>query len=153
MDGYKIALFLLFSTVARIQFRLPTGVTQNHKFSPEDTIDDLYTFVMNEMTTPYGSNLSLSTTFPSRELDKEPKTKSLRDAGLVPSTTILILPKNRALASTGDNGIMDYVWLLLTPITILWNMINSFFSGHQPQSADNQSRKRQAGNNQGPQPT
>ena len=41
-----------------------------HKFEPEDTIDDLYTYVMNEIETPYGSNVSLQTTFPLRELDQ-----------------------------------------------------------------------------------
>ena len=41
-----------------------------HKFEPEDTIDDLYTYVMNEIENPYGSNVSLQTTFPLRELDQ-----------------------------------------------------------------------------------
>ena len=41
-----------------------------NKFEPEDTIDDLYTYVMNEIENPYGSNVSLQTTFPLRELDQ-----------------------------------------------------------------------------------
>ena len=103
----------------------------------------------------YRSNVSLSTTFPLRELDLEPKTKSLRDAGLVPSTTILILPRNRGteLSKTGY-GIMEYVWLLLTPITLVWNMISTFIYGQTNNSADNnQTRKRQADNKQGSQST
>ena len=56
--------------MARIQFKLPNGVSRIHKFEPEDTIDDLYTYVMNEIETPYGSNVSLQTTFPLRELDQ-----------------------------------------------------------------------------------
>ena len=59
-----------FSTVARIQFKLPNGVSKMNKFEPEDTIDDLYTYVMNEIENPYGSNVSLQTTFPLRELDQ-----------------------------------------------------------------------------------
>ena len=127
-----------FSTVARIQFRLPNGVSQNHKFSPEDTIEDLYKYVANEMTTPYGSGVSLSTTFPSRELDNESRSTTLREAGLVPSTTILILPKNRAVMSSNGSGtIMDYIWLLLTPITVIWNMISSFIFGQPATSSNN----------------
>ena len=127
-----------FSTVARIQFRLPNGVSQNHKFSPEDTIEDLYKYVANEMTTPYGTSVSLSTTFPSRELDNESRSTTLREAGLVPSTTILILPKNRAvMSSSGSGTIMDYIWLLLTPITVIWNMISSFIYGQPATSSNN----------------
>ena len=63
------SLIFFFSSVARIQFKLPNGVSQIHRFDPADTIGDLYNHVINELTTPYGSNVSLSTTFPSRNLD------------------------------------------------------------------------------------
>ena len=66
---YDSYLIFFFSSVARIQFKLPNGVSQIHRFDPENTIDDLYNYVINELTTPYGSNVSLSTTFPSRNLD------------------------------------------------------------------------------------
>jgi len=120
------------STVARIQFKLPNGVSQNHRFDPEDTIGDLYNYVIEELKTPYGTNVSLSTTFPSRALDDLSRTSSLRENGLVPSTTILILPKTRGTMSrTSGNsgGIMDYIWLLLTPLTAIWAMLSSFVSG------------------------
>merc|ERR1712037_1023818 len=120
------------SSVARIQFKLPNGVSQIHRFDPENTIDDLYNYVINELTTPYGSNVSLSTTFPSRNLDDVERTSSLRENGLVPSTTILILPKNRGTmsSSSGNGGIFDYIWLLLTPLTALWALLSSFMSGN-----------------------
>jgi len=141
------------STVARIQFKLPNGVSKMNKFEPEDTIDDLYTYVMNEIENPYGSNVSLQTTFPLRELDQEPRTKSLRDAGLVPSSTVLILPKNRGTISTNPDGIMGYIWLLLTPITVLWGIISSFvFGSDQTNAATGQANARQTGNQQGTQP-
>ena len=66
---YDSYLIFFFSSVARIQFKLPNGVSQIHRFDPADTIGDLYNHVINELTTPYGSNVSLSTTFPSRNLD------------------------------------------------------------------------------------
>lgn len=116
---------------------------------------DLYSYVVNEMQTPYGSNISLSTTFPSRELDNEPKDKTLREAGLVPSVTILILPKGGrgALAPQGPSGgIFDYVWLLLTPITVLWGIISSFVFGAQNANPDSsrENRKRQGGTTEEP---
>ena len=134
------------STIARIQFRMANGVTQNHKFSPEQTIGDLYQYVIDQVDQPYGSNVSLSTTFPSRQLDQESSDKSLRDAGLVPSTTILVLPRSRSSSSLTPTtgGIMDYVWLLLTPLTVVWGIISSFFGQGQPSSVGNQGRKRQA---------
>merc|ERR1711860_219401 len=106
-----------------------------------------YQYVIDEVDQPYGSNVSLSTTFPSRQLDQEPSDKSLRDAGLVPSTTILVLPKSRSSSSLtpANGGIMDYVWLLLTPLTVVWGLISSFIFGQgQPPSVGNQGRKRQA---------
>merc|ERR1712172_466567 len=120
------------SSVARIQFKLPNGVSQIHRFDPADTIGDLYNYVIDELTTPYGSNVSLSTTFPSRNLDDVERTSSLRENGLVPSTTILILPKNRGTmsSSSGNGGIFDYIWLLLTPLTALWALLSSFMSGN-----------------------
>merc|ERR1719330_1580398 len=120
------------SSVARIQFKLPNGVSQIHRFDPADTIGDLYNHVINELTSPYGSNVSLSTTFPSRNLDDVERTSSLRENGLVPSTTILILPKNRGTmsSSSGNGGIFDYIWLLLTPLTALWALLSSFMSGN-----------------------
>jgi len=121
------------STVARIQFKLPNGVSQNHRFDPENTIGDLYNYVIDELKTPYGSNVSLSTTFPSRCLDDLSRDSSLRENGLVPSTTILILPKTRgAVSRTSGNsgGLMDYIWLLLTPLTAIWAILSSFVSGN-----------------------
>ena len=88
--------------------------------------------MIEELKTPYGSNVSLSTTFPSRILDDVSRDTSLRENGLVPSTTILILPRSRGTVSRNSGssgGIMDYFWLLLTPITAIWAMISSFMSG------------------------
>ena len=66
---YDSYLIFFYSSVARIQFKLPNGVSQIHRFDPADTIGGLYNYVIDELTTPYGSNVSLSTTFPSRNLD------------------------------------------------------------------------------------
>ena len=79
-------------------------------------------------------------------MDQEPRDKSLRDAGLVPSTTILVLPRSRITSSLApsNGGIMDYVWLLLTPLTVVWGIVSSFIFGQGQPSEGNQGRKRQA---------
>ena len=33
-------------------------------------------------------------------------------------------------SSSGNGGIFDYIWLLLTPLTALWAMLSSFMSGN-----------------------
>jgi len=141
------------STVARIQFKLPNGVSQNHKFDPENTIGDLYNYVIDELKTPYGNNVSLSTTFPSRSLDNLSRTSSLRENGLVPSTTILILPKTKGTMSrtSGDTGgIMDYIWLLLTPLTAIWAMLSSFLSGNSGNTGNQAGTGHQSASNSSP---
>jgi len=141
------------STVARIQFKLPNGVSQNHRFDPENTIGDLYNYVIDELKTPYGTNVSLSTTFPSRSLDDLSRTSSLRENGLVPSTTILILPKTRGTMSrtSGDSGgIMDYFWLLLTPLTAIWAILSSFISGDSGNTGNQAGTGHQNASNSSP---
>ena len=39
---------------------------------------------------------------------------------------------------------MDYVWLLLTPLTVVWGIVSSFIFGQGRPSEGNQGRKRQA---------
>ena len=90
---------------------------------------------------------------PNKNFNQEPRTKSLRDAGLVPSSTVLILPKNRGTISTNPDGIMGYIWLLLTPITVLWGIISSFvFGSDHTNAATGQANARQTGNQQGTTP-
>ena len=33
-------------------------------------------------------------------------------------------------SSSGNGGIFDYIWLLLTPLTALWALLSSFMSGN-----------------------
>jgi hypothetical protein len=127
---------------------LPDGTSRNHNFSPDDTLDHLYRYVTEELTTSYGSNISLSTTFPSRQLDIEARDTTLRSAGLVPSTTILVRSRGVVSTQNNDDGIMGYVWLILTPVTVLLNLLRTIFLGSNPAPGtaptNNQNRKRQA---------
>ena len=130
------------SSKARIQFRLPDGRSQTKQFDPDEPLSVIYDFVSKgeEIQVPFAA-FSLSTTFPSRKLDDEDKRMSLRRLGLVPSGTVLILPKSGGGGTVGLGGVMDIVWLLLTPITALWAIISGFLfppprnNGNAPSSA------------------
>ena len=136
--------------MARIQFRLPDGRTRTQQFPAEDALAALYTFVSEKMDSPFTS-FSLSTTFPTRSLDAMTPEMTLKQAGLAPSATVLILPKGGASGGGGggsDGGLMSYLFLLLTPLTILWGFISSFINpaprvGHEGQGGREQRSQNQ----------
>jgi len=113
------------ATVARIQFRLPDGSSQTKQFPAESSLSEIYEFVKSGLDTPF-SSFSLSTTFPRRMLDQEDKTTSLKQLQMAPSATILVLPLG-GIVSNQDGGLMSLIWLILTPFTVLWAMLSSFF--------------------------
>merc|ERR1712112_195947 len=115
------------ASVARIQFRLPDGRNQTKQFPAETPLSELYTFVA---TIENGfSSFPLSTTFPRRQLDAEDPNVSLRDLQMAPSATVLVLPKASTSVSLPGGDLTSFLWLLLSPFTILWAMITSFFGG------------------------
>ena len=59
-------------------------------------LDTVYAWVTSDLETSF-TDFSLSTTFPRRELDTEPKSASLKELQLAPSATILVMPKVRSL--------------------------------------------------------
>jgi len=113
--------------VARIQFRLPDGRNQTKQFPAETPLSELYTFVTT--IEPGFTSFSLSTTFPRRQLDAEEPSASLRDLQMAPSATVLVLPKASTSVSLPGGDLSSFLWLLLSPFTILWAMITSFFGG------------------------
>lgn len=120
------------SKSARVQFRFPDGRSKTKIFSSDAPLQEIYDFVNGEVGDGFGrDNFSLSTTYPARQLDLEPRTAELRVVGLAPSGTVMILPKNRssggALMPSGGS-LLSYIWLILTPVSFLWNLITSFFT-------------------------
>merc|ERR1719328_1041137 len=124
------------ATTARIQFRLPDGSSQTQHFPADSPLSELYTFVRTGLTTQY-SSFSLSTTFPRRNLDTQNMTSTLKDLQMAPSSTVMVLPST-SVVSSQDGGLMSLIWLILTPFTMLWSMITSFFST-TPGSSSNSS--------------
>jgi len=115
------------ASVARIQFRLPDGRNQTKQFPAETPLSSLYDFVAT--IEPGFTSFSLSTTFPRRQLDAEDPSASLRHLQMAPSATVLVLPKASTSVSLPGGDLSSFLWLLLSPFTILWAMITSFFGG------------------------
>ena len=101
--------------------RLPDGSCRTHHFPAQSPLSELYSLVRTE--TNYTS-FSLSTTFPRRNLDTEDKAATLKDLQMAPSCTVMVLPSASLTSHNGD--FMSLVWLLLTPLTLLWGIVSSF---------------------------
>ena len=114
------------ATTARIQFRLPDGSSQTQHFPADSPLSDLYSFVRTGMTPSY-SAFSLSTAFPRRNLDTQNMESSLKDLQMAPSSTVMVLPST-SMVSSQDGGLMSLIWLILSPFSMLWSMMTSFFS-------------------------
>ncbi len=93
------------SSVARVQFRLPDGGSRAERFDPDAPLSELYSHVEREVRPGFaGGRFSLSTTFPSRQLDSEDRAATLRQLGLVPTATVLVLPPAGARGTRGAGG-------------------------------------------------
>jgi len=124
------------ATISRLQFRLPDGRNQTKQFPAETSLSEVYSFVAAEVIDKNFGSFSLKTTFPRLSLDSSPKDSSLRDLSLVPSATVLVLPAGGALSSS-SGGLLSFLWLLLSPLTIIWGMIQSLLSGASSGSSSN----------------
>jgi len=127
------------ATISRIQFRLPDGRTQTHQFEASAPLETVYAWVTSDLETSF-TDFSLSTTFPRRELDTEPKSASLKELQLAPSATILVMPKGTM--ATSDGSLMSLLMLLLTPFSLLWGLLSSFFNS-SPGAASSSSQPTQ----------
>jgi len=136
------------ATIARLQFRLPDGRSQTKQFPAETTLSSVYDFVSTGLETKF-SSFSLSTTFPRKMLDDEDKNKTLKDLQMAPSSTVLVLPLG-GIVSSQDGGLMSMIWMILTPFTLLWSVLTSFFAtgpqqSHQMESQSTRTRGREGG--------
>jgi len=126
------------ATTARIQFRLPDGSSQTQHFPADTGLSELYTFARTGLSGPKLTSFSLSTAFPRRNLDTEDMAASLKDLQMAPSATVMVLPSTSVMSSQ-DGGLMSLVMLLLTPFTLLWSMISSFFGSSSSDSGSSAS--------------
>jgi len=120
------------ASIARIQFRLPDGRNMTKQFPADSPLAELYTSVTSDMDTGFTS-FTLSTTFPRRQLDLEDRSTSLRQLQMAPSATVLVIPKASTVSTLGGGDLSSFLWLLLSPLTLLWTFLTSLFAG-QPSS-------------------
>lgn len=119
------------STEARVQFRLPGGDSRQNSFAADAPLSELYKFVKDQIDLEF-SSFSLTTSFPRRNLDSEDMTSSLRTQGLAPSGVVLVLPRaspssQSVIPCSNGSDLWSYIWLILTPLSFLWNLVASFF--------------------------
>ncbi|XP_035657811.1 UBX domain-containing protein 4-like isoform X2 [Branchiostoma floridae] len=139
------------SEFARLQFRLPDGSSVTNTFASSDSLETARQFVAEHLQL---QSFAMATTFPRRQFTDADMASSLMDLGLAPSAALVVLPskplkENVALSpngpseavtfqarsgasivsSGGSGGIMDMVWLVLSPLAALWRFLHTFLFG------------------------
>eukprot|EP00058_Branchiostoma_floridae_P027454 XP_002612945.1 hypothetical protein BRAFLDRAFT_58187 [Branchiostoma floridae] len=112
------------SEFARLQFRLPDGSSVTNTFASSDSLETARQFV--------AESFAMATTFPRRQFTDADMASSLMDLGLAPSAALVVLPARSGasiVSSGGSGGIMDMVWLVLSPLAALWRFLHTFLFG------------------------
>lgn len=121
------------SNTTRLQFRLPDGSSNTREFSNEDTLDNVVTYIKNNL--PY-NNFKLSTTFPRREFTANDYSQSLLDLQLSPTAVILVLPLNSGAVSTNPGGTFSaLIWSLFGPIFGLFGYLKGLIFGRNERTS------------------
>ncbi|CAH1241796.1 UBXN4 [Branchiostoma lanceolatum] len=117
------------SEFARLQFRLPDGSSVTNTFASRDNLEAARQFVAEHLQL---QNFAMATTFPRRQFTDADMASSLMDLGLAPSAALVVLPARSGasvVSSGGSGGMMDLVWLVLSPLAALWRFLQTFLFG------------------------
>ncbi|XP_078580165.1 UBX domain-containing protein 4-like isoform X2 [Branchiostoma floridae x Branchiostoma japonicum] len=137
------------SEFARLQFRLPDGSSVTNTFASSDSLETARQFVAEHLQL---QSFAMATTFPRRQFTDADMASSLMDLGLAPSAALVVLPSKKEtvalspngpseavtfqarsgasiVSSGGSGGIMDMVWLVLSPLAALWRFLHTFLFG------------------------
>ncbi|KAH8709850.1 UBX domain-containing protein 7 [Beauveria bassiana] len=89
------------SALAAIQVRLSDGSTLRNKFPATESIKDIRTWVDKERSDGQGPYFfkQILTPLPNKNIDTTEEDKSLRELGLSPSSTLLLIPIQRFAAA------------------------------------------------------
>lgn len=146
------------ATIARIQFRLPSGNPHMGQFEPTCTLRNLRAYVVENITLPF-RQFTMSTSFPRRELTCEDDDKTLLELELVPTAVILILPLKNSNVTTTVNSTQDvsllprFVWSIFAVVTQMYQYVINYFTGRrnsQEQRGSSSENKDTASNSDGP---
>ncbi|OAA75135.1 UBX domain protein [Akanthomyces lecanii RCEF 1005] len=136
--------------VAAIQVRLSDGSTLRNKFQATESIKDIRTWVNKERSDGKGPYYfkQILTPLPNKSIDTAEEGKSLRELGLSPSSTLLLIPIQRfATAYEGQGSSQGYfsqlLGFLLGVFTWLTGLIGLGAAASQPET---QAPSQQAAN-------
>lgn len=124
------------SNETRIQFKFPDGHNIAQVFSSTEKLEAALKFI-EEQETSYRS-FSLSTAYPRRVFTESDFSSSFSDLGLVPSSTLLIIPKSGhsgsnypyvsgAVSSMSPSALISS--LIMAPLLQIWSFISSLIWG------------------------
>lgn len=120
------------SNISRIKFRLPDGSSSIAQFSSSTTLEEVRQHVRQNINLPF-SSFTLTSTVHNRPFTSEDNDRSLTDLGLVPSAILIILSQS-SIGGGGSvvpsGGIVDFFWILLSPITFLLGLVRQLFGGN-----------------------
>ncbi|KAK8385795.1 hypothetical protein O3P69_016520 [Scylla paramamosain] len=126
------------SNISRLKFRLPDGSSSISQFPAEAPLSEVRQYIEQNVTLPF-STFTLASTVQHRPFTVDDYNTSLRDLGLVPSAILAVLPSTSSgpgrLVSTGG-GIWDMLWFVLTPITFLFGLIQTYLLGRREPSTE-----------------
>ncbi|XP_050720084.1 UBX domain-containing protein 4-like [Eriocheir sinensis] len=126
------------SNISRLKFRLPDGSSSISQFPAEAPLSEVRHYVDQNVVLPF-PNYTLASTVQHRPFTASDNSTSLRDLGLVPSAILVILPS--APSSSGrvvsaGGGIWDMLWLLLSPLTFVYGLVQHYLLGRREQSPE-----------------
>lgn len=117
IGGSKMTSTTRIGEMTAIQVRLLDGSTIRSRFKTASSVADIRKWVDGERTDgdlPYKFKQIL-TPLPNKNIDVAEESKSLREAGLAPSSTLLLIPvpKFAAAYSEGQGGIIGQIFALI----------------------------------------
>lgn len=137
--------------VAAIQVRLSDGSTLRNRFQATESIKDIRTWVDKERSDGKGPYYfkQILTPLPNKSIDTTEEGKSLRELGLSPSSTLLLIPVQRfATAYEGQGSSQGFfaqiMGLVLGFFSWLMGLIG--FGGAAPSQPEVQARSQQTAN-------
>lgn len=132
--------------VTRLKFRLPDGSSSIAQFPIEATLSEVRQHVQQLVSS---SSFALTSTVHHRPFTSQDDETSLLDLGLVPTAIIVVLLNARPYAGSSvvssEGGMMQFLWILLSPITFLLGFVRQIFSGGSGGAAASHSSTNEPG--------
>lgn len=145
------------SGIARLQMRLPDGVSHTHSFSSTSTLQvsndfdklnsnfvllylqlaiicillffqDVRNYITTNINPPF-HKFTLSTTFPRRQFGPEDNQQTLSELELIPNAVLLILPDQQGAVAAQGGSLINLFWTIFSPLFSLFGFLKSKIFG------------------------